>query len=353
MESSRGTVENLLGAFIPPFSKDEMLAELFDALWSWVRGLAMNLDDKTVLRMLGDANPPIDPRDLAEFDEGAATRPGFVHLARQWEIVKALDDLYDFGMLGIVRADMDDFGCESTYARASAFLMDLSESRMQVEIDGFGTGFFPKKALITAQTGAARCVLEEYEWIYVFPGQGQDRLTIRDMALLAKMEEKSIRNAANRNRPGFLKTVNESGSTWIDPADAKEWLKARGRYLPITRDFRQANANLAVKSFRNTLEGWLFIEECFGAMHHTLKDFNAAVGAKQEREATGSHPDAPYVHSRLTFDQSKARNTALMKRFAKALNLPADLFCLRMAEAAAREDLDEIQAQLKSHTRTG
>lgn len=356
-EDKRESFDTLMGAFAAPFTKEEMLAELYDALWSWVRGLSLNLDDQTVMNLLAGANPPIDPRDLAEYDEGAASRPGFIGLAKKWEIVRALNDLYDFGMLGIVRSNMDEFDSESMYMRASAFLLDLNDSKMQEAIDGFGRAFLPRKALITAQTGAARCTLEGHEGFYAFPGQGQDRLTIRDIALLAKMEEKSIRNAANRNRPGFLKTTNEAGSTWIHPEDAKEWLTARGRYLPITRHFHQTEWDLASKGFHDMYEANLYLEECIGAVPLTTSEFIKVAGLDASCVNTPDETDRPDVPGearlRLALDREVARNTKRMRKVATTLGLAPELFCLRMAEVAAREELEELQAQIKTHARPG
>jgi hypothetical protein len=57
-------------------------------------------------------------------------------------------------------------------------------------------------------------------------------LTLRQITLLAQMDEKSVRNATNPKVKGHLKTFSRNGRTFVYKADAKEWLAQRRSFKP-------------------------------------------------------------------------------------------------------------------------
>jgi hypothetical protein len=144
-----------------------------------------------------------------------------------------------------------------------------------------------------------------------------------------------------------LKTTSIDGSTFIEPSDAKEWLKTKGRYLSITRHFGKAEIDLSRSGFSNTYDAWQYIEERFGARHLSPIEFNRAAGAALE-EADAERPEEHLPYSRIHFGPAMARDSALMETFARVLELDPAVFRWRMLEAAAREELEEAQMHLRS-----
>jgi hypothetical protein len=57
-------------------------------------------------------------------------------------------------------------------------------------------------------------------------------LTFVDLALLANMDEKSVRNASNPKGKDPLKTVSEGSRTYVDSDEAKVWLSRRRGFKP-------------------------------------------------------------------------------------------------------------------------
>lgn len=92
----------------------------------------------------------------------------------------------------------------------------------------------PFMAAKTMQAAVARHVLyggERYTTPEEFGGVS-DCLSFSDVALLADMDEKSVRNAANpKNKDPLITTVNGK-RTWITPADALNWLSKRRGFTP-------------------------------------------------------------------------------------------------------------------------
>lgn len=67
------------------------------------------------------------------------------------------------------------------------------------------------------------------------PTSNFGNLTIADIALLANMDERSVRNAANPRLPNPLRTQQVGSRTLVSPEDALEWLRRRRGFTPTQR----------------------------------------------------------------------------------------------------------------------
>lgn len=354
MEPQQAPDEQPSGAFEPPFTKADMLAELEDTLWGWLQAMRFGVDDDAAVRLLGH---PDAAAVLAAADDFSGPVPDqFRPLVRGWSVVKILGDLYDYAMLGFDSTyEMDS---ESEYTHVSAFLLDLHKSHVQAEIDTFGTGRDCPMAIQVVHTALARQILEEDSELFLDPSvhglslRIDGRLTFRDMALLAKMEEKSVRNAANPKRPNALRTVSIDGAACIEPHDAREWLKARGRYLPIVPRHRRAQIDLSTHAFEDLDEALRYIEDRFRFLELTADEFGQATGERELREWTAPAMElhGPMIDPRFEFTPDVARDAERMARFARVLEVPVEIFVLRMREAAAREELGQARQALHALT---
>ena len=65
-----------------------------------------------------------------------------------------------------------------------------------------------------------------------------DDLTLTEVALLARMDEKSVRNATQPSKPGRLITYKPEGSgrVFVTPKEALSWLSARRSFVPTICD---------------------------------------------------------------------------------------------------------------------
>lgn len=59
-----------------------------------------------------------------------------------------------------------------------------------------------------------------------------NHLTIAETALLANMDERSVRNAANPKLPDPLKTQQFGKRSLIDLKEARQWLAGRKGFIP-------------------------------------------------------------------------------------------------------------------------
>jgi hypothetical protein len=183
-------------------------------------------------------------------------------------------------------------------------------------------------------------------------------LSIRQMALVSGMTEASIRTLASRSRKNQLKSANDSNSqlitkndgknTSIDIADAKAWLKAKGRYVDISRKRNRGATDFTYRKLSS-------IGEIEDAIADRLEFLRAqygeeAINSRLERigiKAIEQQIVPPIDLWKQVIGEEQLMKTELMRSFAEALELPADLFALRAAEAVMQEKLRGIEKQVK------
>lgn len=89
-------------------------------------------------------------------------------------------------------------------------------------------------------------------------------LTLSDVALLANMDEKSVRNAANPKLKNHLKTFNCGARTYVRVDDAKKWLQGRRGFKPTVMVDKHAERDLTKTGF--------FSKEDFGSYLTLLRE---------------------------------------------------------------------------------
>ena len=71
-------------------------------------------------------------------------------------------------------------------------------------------------------------------WGHMFERIDCDLLSLSEIAILADIQERSVRNYTHstRSEEERLKTIKVGGRTYVRPEDAKEWLSRRRRFIP-------------------------------------------------------------------------------------------------------------------------
>jgi hypothetical protein len=148
-----------------------------------------------------------------------------------WE---ASNEMYDYGIKGIPTGDLiPGSQIDGKHAYAEKFFRGISVPAMQIYL---GSVQRPRLAMKAAQCAVARMVLDggdrftDFELEdYGFGGSGY--LTLQEIALLANMDEKSVRNAANPKLPCNLKTEQVGKRSLVLPEEAKRWLGGRKGFV--------------------------------------------------------------------------------------------------------------------------
>jgi hypothetical protein len=269
-----------------------------------------------------------------------------------------LETMYRFAYQGLVDVDWEPMEQDTGYTWVSAILMDMERSWFLEEwsggYSGEGAGSIDRCRAV-AELANARMTLESGKPFCLFlQGRGrendidEDSLSVRQMALLAGMEEMSIRAAANPKRRNVLRTYSDNGKTRIALEVAREWLESKGRYVRTRYYSSGRNIALGNTTFRNLNDLFLLVER---RLSHVR-----ILGAGGQVHAGGDVVD--YLEARAemagegqTFDLEQERamlsSPDFLRSAAEVLELPVDLFTLRVRELLATEELEAVRRRLK------
>ena len=277
-------------------------------------------------------------------------------------IVETLISLYDYGVHGIFetsggRIDYFD-GYENQVAR---IFYDLHHSTFLQEWGNYGAysnAVAVERCLYVCELANARLMMEGSDEGFFLDDRDEGFLSIRQMALLSGMTEASIRTLASRGRKSQLTSSNDSNSQLITTNDGKNtsiaiddaiaWLKAKGRYVPITERRNKGSGDFTNRKFASPGE----IEDAISDRLEFLEIQHGLDAIKARITDSGVVPIRQRIVPNIDcwktlIGEDQLMNTELMTRFAEVLELPADLFALRAAEAVMRERLRTIETQLK------
>lgn len=270
---------------------------------------------------------------------------------------QCMEQQFQFGVHGVLTTGQEPMEYETQHTWVAAHLMDLATSEFVREWESYGPDLqsHAHSCLLISELANARLILEGSEMGFSHfstigsrdqDATGHDGLTIRQMALLSGLEEMSVRTAASRKGPNQLITQkNAQGRTIVSPEQAKAWLQARGKYIPVTKEVQRRRLDLSSTSFRDL-----------------ILLTNALYEHCSELSAGGSRPDLDRQVGGLfamhgfnpnwRIDGGAETCEPLLRELASLLELPEDLLLLRVKESALREQLASVETSLKLRTQS-
>jgi len=144
-----------------------------------------------------------------------------------WQVA---DAFYEYGINGI---PCEGLGAgeviDGQFADVELFLNHIEQLDAYLSEDSVVLPHFAKKA---AQAAVARHVLEGGQRYALSIEDEIGYLGLAEIALLAKMDEKSVRNAANSKNNDPLKTETIGKRSMVSVTEARRWLAGRKGYVP-------------------------------------------------------------------------------------------------------------------------
>lgn len=298
--------------------------------------------------------PLLDPVRAFDFWDAGST-PDEIGItyeqASKFAVSSSCEDYFDYGIYAVKGTRTEEMKWDTIHTWVAAYLVDLSKSNYVSEWDsgeghkGLQDGI--NRCLYLSELANARAILEGGENFYHFNGTGKDEdgsvgdLSIRQLAMLSGIEEMSLRSYISRKTQPILNICKDDRRTYIETDVAKQWLIAKGRYLPVQERRRSAELDLANTSF-----------DSFGDFTSMLLDRLAFLGDKsQDRTA---FTDAIIVALKTSglddlygLNYGHANDDSLMEQLATLLDLPASLLKYRAKEAALKSEIAACQWQLK------
>ena len=179
----------------------------------------------------------------------------------------AVSDMYDYGITGIPTEYLFPKGhIDGVYAHTEMFFRGMNTPDMKLYLEASGNTL-PRLAMSAVQSAVARMVLDD-GWRHTDYG-GRDygiingdmnHLTISEIALLANMDERSVRNAANPKLPDPLKTEMVGKRSLVNLEEARRWLAGRKGFIP-TKAYEASANNPSEYAIKFSKEDYEKIEE--------------------------------------------------------------------------------------------
>lgn len=320
------------------FTKEVMLKDLRGLMGGLVAMTLWGAGPERALQLLGSNESASQMQDVlydaANYEPDSHPDELGLDISK-WPISTVFEQLYDFAVHGIARFPLSELSDETQSSICCALVFDLTRSQMAGE---FGiSNRSGAMCLQIVKLAGARAVLEGGSRLLITAAveETYDDLTIRDIALLAGMEEASVRNAANPRLANPLITKKVDGNTYIEPEKAKEWLKSRGRYIPVRVQYDDAKVDLSKTGFRTALEAWTFLESRAETVGRKLEDLAASAGAAMLTEEKFGSVDA------LLLDDLQ------VTRLAEVLELDKTLLHLRLEETRLAEMSRHVQREIE------
>jgi hypothetical protein len=257
-----------------PFTEAEFIAEVRDTLVSFADQLGRFYDHKGAWQLLG-----MDPasKDFPEFEYSTDGVD-----AERFHLVQEARLLYRYAYGAFASADLDwSVVTEDTHA----FVLAM-EAFARQQCDDF---YASQKLRVVLDLALARSKVAgdndsnlpaKY---YQEGGTEFGSISLRQMALLAGVDEKTIRNAASAHSKNRLITKSVMGRTFVDVDVAKAWLTARGQWIDIQYENRAAARDLARHPFYSSADLQIYVED-------RLSD---VLGGKVTTTAAATDPRVP------------------------------------------------------------
>lgn len=329
-------------AFSVPFTLAQVQHDLTTVFLHQLRSLALFVGEESIATMVGkckiserglwDTTQDIEDYDLSPTD---LANSGVMH---------ALEVQYKFGFMGLdlpARAFMER---DSVHSYTAALLLDLRSSSLA---DEFESGDLQvSRCLHTCEIANARQVLEGGGQFFPYFADSAETatdvegaLTVHQIALLSGMEEMSVRTAISRKGPNQLPAFKEGRSTLIRIADAKDWLKAKGLYVPlVTRADIGRDLDLRKTSFRSAAE---LIEAV-----NARGDFLAQMAGRETlRKQIAEVNGRIGLTDPYDLPAEALLNAEFMRALAEVLDWPPALLVLRAKEAVLHQELRDTSAR--------
>lgn len=209
------------------YTKNEVQEELMN----FMKGFA-----ESIQRLYGN---------MDEVRNGQAAVSDFLgdekRIRKSW-LWNAVNEMYDYGIEGKPNGALGNGKTvDGSHADVEMFIRGLDSLELYLDEDSVP---LPKRCMTVVRTAVARHVLEGGERYTQDEDGAWDYLSLPEVALLADMEERSVRNAANPKLADPLKTVSVGKRTGVTIEEARRWLVGRKGFVPTKTGSEPATERL-------------------------------------------------------------------------------------------------------------
>lgn len=321
------------------FSKAEMFEEFREIVYQYARGASFVLEPNAGYRLLFGKNPD-NEEDLYHFmnpEVNAATynQPFSIE---HYQATRSVEQFYDYGLLGIRNMPPVDCGGANEWTFAYGLVHDTAKSVLIYEASN-GDYVTASKCLYAAKAFFARLILDGNERTYLDGNYGPgDMLTIAEVAILADLDERTVRNATSKNAANRLETAVLESNIYIPRESALAWLQNKRGFIPT-----RIGEELPSQAVLND-EEFTSVEEAGDFIRANRERLNLDLGAL-----------AAIAGTSLTMEDLKALESGQIEgkeesltAVGNALGLNGPLFALRLIEVVKKEEMQALRRRISA-----
>lgn len=316
------------------FTKAEMMVELKEIIYQYARGSSFVMAPEDGYRLLFGKNPA-NQGDMLHFmnpevDSATYDEPFSIE---RYQAKHSIEQFYDYGLLGIRNISPGYVSYATEWTFAYGLLQDTANSILIFESLN-GTNVTNSKCIHAAKAFFARLILDGSERISLPGNDGpDDMLTIAEVAILADLDERTVRNATSKNSANRLETKVVESSIYIPRESARAWLQNKRGFIPTRIGEELPSLAVLNDEFISTEEAGEFIRinrERLNLDHASLSA-KAGLTKKQLQELeSGQIPN----------------NEESLTAVGNALGLNGTLFALRLIEVVRKKEMQELQRRI-------
>lgn len=323
-----------------PFTKAEMMDEFREIVFQVARSASFSFGPQAAYRLLFDEVPSNPENCFDIYDpEHTAESFGKEFALEQISTYEAVEQFYDYGLLGIRNMLPLGEGGSNEWTFAYGLIWDAANSFLIFENTN-GTGVTTMKCLHAARAFFARHILDGQKRTFLPENEANDpadMLTIREVAILSGLDERTVRNATNKNAVNRLDTATVESSIYIPRESAQEWLSTKRGFIPSRIGNQLPKSVVLNGPFSGAIEAGNYIRT-------TRESFNLTQNDLIEKANLTLDPD--WVNA-LEDGQISGDETELTA-IGNALGLNGKLFALRVIEACQKDGLAKLQNRISS-----
>lgn len=309
----------------PFFSKQQLLTDVRNVLFAFSRELG---------RIYGSNNAPY----LMGLAKEVCPHTGAMNeelreeiCVDQFPVISYMSDLYDYAILGILHADLHD-DWEVVEEDIKGFFDGLCDFPL---LSNNADDYSLDKPLHVIELSRIRMVLDEGGYNILEDGTTLwGHITLKELAYLAGIDEKSIRNMATPKAKNPLKTVKHGSRTFVEIEVAKEWLRQRGFKETEFRN-RDAERDISITGFLSSSDLGSYVRAMRERMKLTTLELANQVGTLDSLEKISQLEQGIWSFEVKFFTE-----------LAKRLNIEVRPFVMAVLKLHQQDEIVKIERQL-------
>lgn len=359
------------GSFPNALSIEDFHDHLVTLFFMQIRTISFLTNDETAWKITGKLPLESNRHSIFALSESAENSGLTYEDIGQSCFARSMEAMYKFAYEGVLDRNSEAMDFCGDYTLIANIVRDASRSLSVLYWDQHGETDqvdSSHKCFEVIELANARCILENNvsflydEGIKIFDENAgvQSKLTIRQMALLAGMEEMSVRAASNPKRANPLRTISENGRTFITSKDAKVWLIEKKRYVSVKNPWNDSSFDLTKNRFPDLPdllqvihERHMWIQAKNDSPHSTsARHSESFVKIKNYLTTKSNSRDADEKKINcLEIERALLSDSDLIYELAEFLEFPPNLFALRVRQVLLDEEMKAIKRELKAITR--